>query len=56
MAKNAARYLLRIHERLVPASAWTAMLRQSGFEGVATSTIAAEAGLVTGRRPAAPAG
>ena len=56
VAKNAARYLLRIHERPVPASAWTAMLRQSGFEGVATSTIAAEAGLVTGRRPAAPAG
>lgn len=56
VAKNAARYLLRIHERPVPASTWAAMLRQSGFDGVATSTIAAEAGLVTGRRPAAPAG
>jgi ubiquinone/menaquinone biosynthesis C-methylase UbiE len=55
VAKNAARYLLRIHERPVPASTWTAMLRQSGFHGVTTSTIAAEAGLVTGRRPAAAA-
>lgn len=56
VAKNGARYLLRVHERPVPASTWTAMLRQSGFDGVTTSTIAAEAGLVTGRRPAAPAG
>jgi hypothetical protein len=32
------------------------MLRRSGFDGVTASTIAAEAGLVTGRRPAAPAG
>jgi 2-polyprenyl-3-methyl-5-hydroxy-6-metoxy-1,4-benzoquinol methylase len=56
VAKNGARYLLRIHERPVPASTWTAMLRQSGFDGVTTSTIAAEAGLVTGRRPAAPVG
>jgi len=56
VAKNAARYLLRIHERPVPASTWTAMLRRSGFDGVTASTIAAEAGLVTGRRPAAPAG
>jgi ubiquinone/menaquinone biosynthesis C-methylase UbiE len=56
VAKNAARYLLRIHERPVPASTWTSMLRRSGFDGVTTSTIAAEAGLVTGRRPAAPAG
>src|ERR1039457_2673652 len=56
VAKNGARYLLRVHERPVPASTWTAMLRRSGFDGVTASTIAAEAGLVTGRRPAAPAG
>jgi len=52
VAKNAARYLLRIHERPVSMSAWTSMLRQSGFTGVEVSTIAAEAGLVIGQRPA----
>jgi ubiquinone/menaquinone biosynthesis C-methylase UbiE len=52
VAKNAARYLLRVHERPVSMSAWASMLCHSGFADVTTSTIAAEAGLVTGRRPA----
>ncbi len=56
VAKNAARYLLRVHERPVSMSAWTSMLRHSGFAGVTVSTIAAEAGLVTGQRALAPGG
>jgi SAM-dependent methyltransferase len=56
VAKNAARYLLRVHERPVSMSAWTSMLGHSGFAGVTVRTIAAEAGLVTGQRAAAPGG
>ena len=55
IAKNAARFLLRAQERPVSMDAWTAMLTRAGFAGVTASTIVAEAGLVTGRRPADPA-
>jgi hypothetical protein len=55
IAKNAARFLLRAQERPVPIDTWTAMLTRAGFAGVTASTIVAEAGLVTGRRPAKPA-
>jgi 2-polyprenyl-3-methyl-5-hydroxy-6-metoxy-1,4-benzoquinol methylase len=55
IAKNAARYLLRVQERPVSMDTWTAMLTGGGFVGVAASTIVAEAGLVTGRRPESPA-
>lgn len=51
IAKNAARYLLRVQERPVPTQAWTAMLIRAGFAGVTSATIVAEAGLVTGQRP-----
>ena len=34
IAKNAARYLLRVQERPVPMAAWTAMLTRSGFAQV----------------------
>jgi SAM-dependent methyltransferase len=54
IAKNAARYLLRVQERPVSMDTWTAMLTRSGFVGVSASTIVAEAGLVTGRRPDSP--
>jgi 2-polyprenyl-3-methyl-5-hydroxy-6-metoxy-1,4-benzoquinol methylase len=50
IAKNAARFLLRVQERPVPVDKWTAMLTRSGFTEVTASTIVAEAGLVTGRR------
>lgn len=52
IAKNAGRYLLRVHERPVSMDAWTAMLTRSGFTGVSSATIVAEAGLVLGDRPA----
>jgi hypothetical protein len=51
IAKNAARYLLRVQERPVSMSRWTAMLSAAGFAEVTAATIRAEAGLVTGRRP-----
>ncbi len=54
IAKNAARFLLRVQERPVSMDAWTAMLTRSGFAGVSAKTIVAEAGLVTGRRPKSP--
>jgi SAM-dependent methyltransferase len=54
IAKNAARYLLRVQERPVSMDAWKAMLTRSGFAGVTASTIVAEAGLVIGHRPEHP--
>jgi ubiquinone/menaquinone biosynthesis C-methylase UbiE len=53
VAKNAVRYLLRVHERPVSMETWTSMLSRSGFTEVAVHTVAAEAGLVTGRHPEA---
>lgn len=54
IAKNAARFVLRVQERPVPIHTWTAMLTRSGFTEVTATTIVAEAGLVTGRRPEHP--
>jgi SAM-dependent methyltransferase len=51
IAKNAARYLLRVQERPVSMSRWVSMLSRAGFAGVTAAAIRAEAGLVTGRRP-----
>jgi ubiquinone/menaquinone biosynthesis C-methylase UbiE len=51
IAKNVARYLLRMQERPVSMDAWTSMLTRAGFAGVTASTIVAEAGLVVGHRP-----
>ena len=55
IAKNVVRYLLRIQERPISMAAWSGLLETAGFTTVAASSIVAEAGLVTGRRPAAPA-
>jgi 2-polyprenyl-3-methyl-5-hydroxy-6-metoxy-1,4-benzoquinol methylase len=52
IAKNAARYLLRVQECPVSMAAWTAMLTKAGFADVVATTIVAEAGLITGLRPA----
>jgi 2-polyprenyl-3-methyl-5-hydroxy-6-metoxy-1,4-benzoquinol methylase len=54
IAKNAARYLVRVRERPLPTQAWTAMLTRSGFTGVTVTEIVAEAALVAGRRPESP--
>ena len=51
IAKNTARYLLRVQERPVSRDRWVAMLTGAGFAEVTAATIRAEAGLVTGRRP-----
>jgi 2-polyprenyl-3-methyl-5-hydroxy-6-metoxy-1,4-benzoquinol methylase len=55
IAKNAARYLLRVQERPVSIAAWTAMLTRSGFTEVTATEIVAEAALVAGQRPENPA-
>jgi hypothetical protein len=39
----------------VPAGTWTVMLTRAGFAGVTATTIVAESGIVTGRRPPNPA-
>jgi 2-polyprenyl-3-methyl-5-hydroxy-6-metoxy-1,4-benzoquinol methylase len=52
IAKNAGRYLLRVQERPVSMAAWTAMLNQAGFAEVTAAALVAEAGMVTGLRPA----
>ncbi len=49
--KNAGRYLLRVQERPISMTAWTALLENAGFTGITASAIVAEAGLVTGHRP-----
>jgi 2-polyprenyl-3-methyl-5-hydroxy-6-metoxy-1,4-benzoquinol methylase len=54
IAKNAARYLLRVQERPVSMETWAAMFVRAGFGEVSATTIVAEAGLVTGRRPHHP--
>lgn len=53
IAKNAARYLLRVQERPVSMQTWAGLLERSGFTGVTASAIVAEAGIVAGRRPEA---
>jgi ubiquinone/menaquinone biosynthesis C-methylase UbiE len=54
IAKNSFRYLVRVDERPVSISAWTTMFAQAGFTAVTASSIVAEAGLVSGRRPSEP--
>jgi ubiquinone/menaquinone biosynthesis C-methylase UbiE len=56
IAKNACRYLVRVQERPVSISAWTAMFTRAGFVDITTSAIVAEASLVRGQRPAQAAG
>lgn len=54
IAKNVARYLLRVQERPISMQAWIQLLEQAGFAQVTASAIVAEAGLVTGHNPARP--
>jgi SAM-dependent methyltransferase len=51
IVKNAGRYLLRVQERPISMSAWTALLTNAGFAGITASSIVAEAGLITARKP-----
>jgi ubiquinone/menaquinone biosynthesis C-methylase UbiE len=50
--KNAGRYLMRVQECPISMSAWTELFERAGFTQVTASGIVAEAGLVTGQRPA----
>ena len=52
IAKNVVRYLLRVQERPISMAAWSALFAGAGFTAVTASSIVAEAGLVTGQRPA----
>jgi len=56
IAKNSYRYLVRVQERPVSVSAWTNMFAQAGFTSITATSVVAEACLVSGRRPAEPAG
>ena len=51
IAKNAGRYLLRVQERPISMTSWTAILERAGFIGITASAVVAEAGLVTAARP-----
>jgi len=51
IAKNIARYVLRVQERPISMAAWTNLLGETGFTAVTASVIVAEAGIVTGCRP-----
>jgi SAM-dependent methyltransferase len=51
IAKNAARYLLRVQERPISMRAWTGLLEDAGFTAITASAVVAEAGLVAGARP-----
>lgn len=55
IAKNSYRYLVRVQDHPMSISGWTAMLARAGFTGITASSIVNEAGLVSGRRPAASA-
>src|SRR5215469_12824488 len=55
IAKNAVRYLVRVQERPISMAAWTRLCETAGFMPVDALPIVAEAGLVTARRPIAPA-
>ncbi len=51
IAKNIARYLIRVHEIPISMDAWEALFRTAGFTAITTTAIVAEAGLISGQRP-----
>ncbi len=56
IAKNIARYLIRVHEIPISMEAWEALFRKAGFAAITTTGIVAEAGLISGQRPESPEG
>jgi 2-polyprenyl-3-methyl-5-hydroxy-6-metoxy-1,4-benzoquinol methylase len=54
IAKNSARYLLRVQERPVSADTWRAMFTAAGFAAVTATPIVAEACLLTAQCPERP--
>ena len=51
VAKNAGRYLFRVHERPVSMGTWSRMMCDAGFACITATGIVAEAGLITATRP-----
>lgn len=51
IAKNAARYVLRLQERPVSMRAWEAMFVEAGFEQVRGTRVVNEAAVVRGTKP-----
>jgi 2-polyprenyl-3-methyl-5-hydroxy-6-metoxy-1,4-benzoquinol methylase len=51
IAKNIARYLIRVQEIPISMEAWEALFRKAGFTAITTTGIVAEAGLISGQRP-----
>jgi SAM-dependent methyltransferase len=52
IAKNSWRYLARVQEQPISMASWTALLEKAGFTAITAFGLVAEAGLVTGTRPA----
>jgi len=52
IAKNAARFTLRIRERPLPMETWIEMFRDAGLTEVAGARVVAEAAIVVGSKPA----
>ncbi len=53
IAKNAGRYLLRVHERPITPEAWSRLYEQAGFIDVSSVNVVAEANIVRGVKPRA---
>ena len=51
IAKNVARYLIRVQEIPISMEAWETLFKEAGFTAVTTTGIVAEAGLISGERP-----
>ncbi len=51
IAKNAGRYLIRVHERPITPEAWMKLFEQAGFGEVDSTMVVNEAAVVTGVKP-----
>ncbi len=52
LAKNTARFTFRLQERPVSMETWVRILTDAGFTEITSASIIAEAGLVSGQKPA----
>jgi 2-polyprenyl-3-methyl-5-hydroxy-6-metoxy-1,4-benzoquinol methylase len=51
IAKNATRFMLRVHERPITPDAWTRLFESAGFAEVGTTIVVQEAAVVRGVKP-----
>ncbi len=54
IAKNIARYLIRVQEMPISMQGWERLFRNAGYTAITTTGIVAEAGLIAGQRPGSP--